>query len=88
MHFKMFTADVFPLPQKSADLVRALVLQMSSEASQETIREKKWRKKPPSPFQRQVPLARGFTFWWKVRVAAGGLSFQGKHIPFPWLSRC
>lgn len=40
MHFKMFTADVFPLPQKNADLVRALVLQMSSEASQESIHEK------------------------------------------------
>ena len=38
-------------------------MQMSSEASQESIHEKKWRKRSPSPFLRKVPLEEGLTFW-------------------------
>lgn len=42
-------------------------MQMSSEASQESIHEKKWCKKSPSPFLRKVPLEEGLAFWCKEK---------------------
>lgn len=63
---------------------------MSSEASQESIHEKKWLKKSPSPFLRKVPLEEGLAFWCKEKRGLQWVVhlFQSSMFPFCSLGSC